>query len=273
MGLEMKRHAMTSIGWWVVDVVSRALEPDERTAVRGDLSETRATSGQALLDVLGLVVRRHTELWMDWKPWLALAGIVVPLGLLLGHLSNAWADGHAIYAWLYVNNWTWGFLDSPGARRDLLYTTMRFVLNGVTLVGWSWSAGFVLGSLSRRTSWVTVSLFCLAALGGALADDASNPNNPTSSSTFYSLIWPVLLPTLVVVVPSLAGLRRAHRAAALPLLHAIVWAVAVTLLTTRSAFSPGAGQLGFVALVLIWPVGYMVGAAGRHRWREPTASP
>lgn len=144
-----------------------------------------------------------------WKPWLALAGIVVPLGLLRGHLSNVWADGHAIYAWLYVNNWTWGFLDSPGARRDLLYTTMRFVLNGVTLV---------------------------------------------------------------VVVPSLTGLRRAHRATALPLLHAIVWAVAVNPLDDAISFQSGAGQLGFVALALIRPVGYMVGTAGRHRWRQPTAA-
>jgi hypothetical protein len=272
MGLEMKRRAMTSVGWWVVDVVSRALQPDERTAVRGDLIEARSTSGRALIDVLGLVTRRQIALWMDWKPWLALAGIVVPLGLLLGYLSNAWADGHAVYAWLYVNNWTWGFLDSPGARRDLLHTIMRFVLNGMTLIGWSWTAGFVLGSLSRRTSWVTASLFFLAALGGALGDDTTNPFNPTASSTFYSLIWPVLLQTLAVVVPLLAGLRRAHRAAALPLLHVIVWAVVVALLTTRSAFNPGAGQLGLVALALTWPVGYMVGIASWQRWRRRTAS-
>ena len=83
--------------------------------MRGDLTESRASGRRALLDVLGLVVRRRAALWMDWRPWLALVGVVIPLGLLLSHVSRWWADGFAIYAWLYVNNWTWAFLDSPGA--------------------------------------------------------------------------------------------------------------------------------------------------------------
>jgi len=90
MGDKVKRgSAMTA--WWVVDIVSRLLEPDEREAVRGDLTESGARGGQALRDVLGLVVRRQAALWSDWRPW---------------------------------------------------------------LTGWSWTSGFVLGSLSRRTLWV-----------------------------------------------------------------------------------------------------------------------
>lgn len=271
----MKRHAMTSIGWWVVDVVSRALEPDERNAVRGDLIEARSSSGRALLDVLGLVVRRQAALWLDWKPWLALAAIAVPLGLLLGHLSRRWADGSAVYAWLYVNNWTWGFLESPGARRDLLHTTVGFLLNAITLAGWSWTAGYVLRSLSRRTSWLTGSLFCLAVLGGTVGTDtiaARNPFNPAFASMFYRMVWPAML-GLLVVVPALAGLHRAHRVAALPFVQAIVWAAAVALLTTRSAFNLGGGPLVLLlALALVWPVGYMVGIASWQRWRRRTAS-
>lgn len=75
----------------IVDLLSRLLEADEREAVRGDLTESGASGGRALRDVVGLVVRRQAALWMDWRPWLALVGVVVPLGLLLSHVSRWWA--------------------------------------------------------------------------------------------------------------------------------------------------------------------------------------
>jgi hypothetical protein len=45
--------------WWLVDIVSRLLEADERDAVRGDLAESNASAPQALRDVLGVLVRRN----------------------------------------------------------------------------------------------------------------------------------------------------------------------------------------------------------------------
>ena len=80
--------AMRRISWWSVDLFSRLLEADERDAVRGDLTESGASGGRALRDVLGLVVRRQAALWVDWRPWLALLGVVVTLGLLLSHVSS-----------------------------------------------------------------------------------------------------------------------------------------------------------------------------------------
>jgi hypothetical protein len=70
---------MRRISWSSVDIVSRLLEADEREAVRGDLTEAGASGGRALCDVLGLVVRRQAALGMDWRPWLALRGIVAPV--------------------------------------------------------------------------------------------------------------------------------------------------------------------------------------------------
>lgn len=72
---------MTRICWWLVDVVSQLLEPNERDAVRGDLAESGETGGQALRGLLGLVVRRQAALWKDWRPWLALAGLVGPAAM------------------------------------------------------------------------------------------------------------------------------------------------------------------------------------------------
>ncbi len=64
------------------------LEPDEREAVRGDFAESGETSGQALRNVLGLVLRRQAALWKDWRPWLALVGLVAPLGVLLSLVAR-----------------------------------------------------------------------------------------------------------------------------------------------------------------------------------------
>src|SRR5260221_2332799 len=98
LGVEPGRGpSMTRIGWWLVDTVSRMLEPDEREAVRGDFAESGETSAQALLNVLGLVARRQAAFWKDWRPWLALVGMVPPLGGLLGLVARRQAGGNAIY--------------------------------------------------------------------------------------------------------------------------------------------------------------------------------
>lgn len=168
----------------IVDLLSRLLEADEREAVRGDLTESGASGGRALRDVVGLVVRRQAALWMDWRPWLALVGVVVPLGLLLSHVSRWWADSSAIYAWLYVNNWIWAYLDSPGARRDLFTVSANFFINCVTLAGWSWASGFVLACLSRRTVWLTGTLLCVVVVGGTIGSTTTARANPFNAAVF-----------------------------------------------------------------------------------------
>ena len=77
---------MTTLGWSMVDAVSQLLERDEREAVRGDLAESGESAGQALMDVLGLVVRRHILHWKSWRPWLAAFGLA-----LAGHAAAAGA--------------------------------------------------------------------------------------------------------------------------------------------------------------------------------------
>jgi len=109
-----RRSLVTAAAGWLVDQVSCLLDPDERAAVRGDITELGITSAQAVVEVLGLVVRRQAALWTEWGPWLALVGVAIPLGVLLGQLSWSWADGSAIYTFLYVNNWTWAYVESPG---------------------------------------------------------------------------------------------------------------------------------------------------------------
>jgi hypothetical protein len=105
---------MTRVCWQLVEILSLMLHPDERQVVRGDLVESGATGNQALRDVLGLVVRRQATLWMHWRPWLTLASLVVPLGMLLSVVSRSTAAGSAVYVWMYANNWKWGDLGNTG---------------------------------------------------------------------------------------------------------------------------------------------------------------
>ena len=159
---------MNRINWWLADIVSRLLKPDEREAVQGDFAESGETSGRALCGLLGLALRRQVELWKGWRPWLALLGLVIPLGLLLSLVSRMTADGSAIYAWMYLNNWTWTYVTNAGARIDLIRYGAGMAAEFLALASWSWTGGFLLGTLSRRTIQANVSLFCMVLFLGEI---------------------------------------------------------------------------------------------------------
>jgi len=60
---------MTGIGWPLVELASKLFDRDERETVVGDLLEANETTWQALLNVLGLVLRRQALLWKQLSPW------------------------------------------------------------------------------------------------------------------------------------------------------------------------------------------------------------
>jgi hypothetical protein len=286
------------MAWRLVDQVARLLEPDEREAVRGDLAELGVSGAHALWDVSGLVARRHARLWRDWRPWTALLGLV-PLGIVLSLVSSSWAHSYSIYAWLYVNNWTWAYLESSGSRRELFTVTTNFLAACVTLICWAWTMGFALGSLSRQTIWMSGALFSLVLLGGTLGSTPAAVLNPAHaeifSLTFYRVVLPVILPMVLVWLPAVWGMRKGIRPTALPLHQAMLWAAAVATLTLSAARSlemsviagwwfPLAGSPAAIArwewrgswplrllpLAMMWPVGYVVVTASWQRWRDRT---
>ena len=159
---------MTHFYWRLADLSSRMLKPDERDAVLGDQAESGVSGRQALRDLLGLIVRRQMALWQEWHSWLALAGLVIPLGALLSVVSRRTADGNAIYLWLYANNWTWAYITNAGARDDFLGHGTGIVISWVELICWSWTGGLLLGYVSRRTTWSNAVLLSFGLLLGAL---------------------------------------------------------------------------------------------------------
>ncbi len=152
---------MTRIGWTLADLAARLLEPHEREAVRGDLAECGASEWRTFREVLGLVVRRQAALWKAWRPWFALVGVVLPLGILLSHASRWWAVSSAHDISLYVRVWDWSYLGYPGWRREFFASVWSAALSAAALSVWSWTCGYMLASVSRRTVWVAATAFAV----------------------------------------------------------------------------------------------------------------
>jgi hypothetical protein len=211
---------MTRVCWWLVDSVSQMLDPDERDTVRGDFAESGETGGQALRGVLGLVARRQAALWKDWRPWLVLVALIVPLGMALSIASFRVADQSSTYLWLYVNNWDWALLRYAEFWYELRDSVAFIFMRCLPLVCWSWTAGFVLGSRSRRVVPVYGILFCLALVVGVLLgapryvaywSESIHPpaqNDPISALTFYRKALPLIVQVVLVAVPSVWGMLR-----------------------------------------------------------------
>ena len=205
----------------LVELVARMLEPDERDAVCGDLAEARATGARQLREITGLVIRRHAALWFNWRPWLALLGLAIPLSLVLSVFIRGVTEGSALYLWMYSAWWTPSFLTIPGARIDLASNVGLHLLSFVTLMAWAWTCGFVLSSLSRRTLWVNGSAFCLVLFAEfVVIPQYHHGNSAVFSLAFFRVVFPALLRTLLVVVPALWGMQAGFRRATLPLWHA-----------------------------------------------------
>ena len=222
----------SSLGWRVADRVSALLDPGERAAVCGDLMELGVDGRRALGDVLGLVLRRQLALWRDWHPWLAVAAVALPIGVLLSYASRWWFGiGGRYFVW-YVKGWSSAFLASPGARRDLLELAVGALLCCATLVVWSWTSGYVLGRLSRRAVWITGTLFCAAVLLGTFGTPTT-AREP--SLLYYRVVWPRTLQAAFVLLPALAGMKRGVRLAPLQLRSTVAGVITVALLTLWAA--------------------------------------
>ncbi len=297
---------MTRAQWWLVDKLSLALEPDEREAVCGDLAESEDITPRALVDLLGLVVRRQAALWMDWWPWLTLAALVLPLGVLLSLASERAASGSAIPIWMYLDNWTPTVLESPGSRSLLLSYAISILNRYLIVACWSWAVGLVLGALTRRTAPLQVVLLSLVVVFAGLVPSPDwraggfGPNAAVFSLAFYRVAFPLILQAVLVLLPVVWGMRQGRRLTAFPPLlrsSLLVFALAtVVVLAARSwglvlcswgsmqacmewnvregyavlAGVPTIRQIPLLPMALIGPVAYAIATGIWRRWRGRT---
>ncbi len=233
---------MMRVGWWLLSVLARALEPAERDVVLGDLTESGEGVGAATRDLLGLIVRRQVGLWLFWRPWLALFGVSCLAGLSLSRIVfrlNVDLYKHAAH-----------YATSLTAGQEVAFL---LCLAGALTV-WSWTCGFVLGSLSGRAVWLTWSVFYFVVLDSAWARFVLTGRiilrNPrTHEALLHSLqgtlrvlmatTLPLSIAALVCLFPALFGAFVGVRRRILTVHHAYLIGAVNTALTILTTWSTG----------------------------------
>ncbi len=148
----------------------------------------------------------------------------------------------------------------PGARRDFFRFVQTFALQCGALIAASWIGGAVLGALVRRAIATNAALFLIVLLGGydfmhwllRAVTPAFVPgiplartwffrasDNPLSvevfSSTFFGLVFPLLVPAALVMLPLIVGMRRASVSIAAPTLVVAALLGGSTIVTTAAS--------------------------------------
>ena len=234
---------MTGLAWRAVATVSNLLESNEREAVCGDLVECGEGAWRSLVDVLGLVIRRQSQLWKSWRPWVAGFGLVVPSSFSLMGLSFLVSE---VYLQL-THRLQSGILTDA--------SLFQLIFSFLLLVGWSWTGGFVVASISRRTLWISALLYCFPCLF------CLQEFHVPSMSKFCLLLF---------LAPTALGIRRGLRMVRMNINAALSVAVAITLLalpgwsraTAENWRHPSAWILN---CAVGWPAWYMVVVAIRNR--------
>lgn len=236
---------MTMIGWPLVELASRLLQPEEREAVLGDLAEVDESAWRGLLDVLGLFFRRQASLWKDARPWLAGFGVALPATFLLMNVSISVT---CTYQRLVFHKTLWGHWPTGNEGYPLLLCHIFL------LIAWSWTSGFVVGSISRGTVWVSAAL-CAASSVFCI--------------TVLCIASPSFLCIFLFLPPAAVGALHGLRMARIPAEPAFALALCVTALMI-SAWTNQA--LWILNWALVCPAWYLVAISARTRHARSTGS-
>jgi hypothetical protein len=263
----------------LVVLISGLLRPDERDAVLGDLAESQEGPAQALVSLLGLIIRQQAALWVDWRPWLALVGVVAIIGPRL--LSMAWAVSTPVFIDLQIF-WKYGSFYSSGLTPSEEIIT--FLSQTLGLVFWSWTSGFVMGALARRTIWISGTIFLaiwsypltLKWMLLLILHRGAKHGTPDLSVAIVMMMSQAALQFLFFLLPFAFGVRAGLRKLALSIPQAWGLTALMILMTALSvwtggwsgaavtrwatgAWNPSIGwQSRLLPLtVLSWPVAYL----------------
>ena len=180
------------------DVLLRSLDPAEREAVFGDFVELAMTDRQVVKSLAGLVIRRQLKLWREWNPWFVLVAIILPVCVSLATQSNPLSEGiwSRLVLWLHHGPTSYTGL-------TLAADWARSCFQSIALSTWSWTGGFAVGILSRKTIWVSGGLFFVLYVAFAIS----------AAPLFYPIFWlkwwawlPLLMIFLFVFLPAGCGL-------------------------------------------------------------------
>jgi len=235
---------MSSASWSLVEFASQLLARDEREAVLGDLAEVGESAWQGLLGVLGLVVRRQVLGWRSWRPWLAGFVVAMPSSYLLVAISGSVS---ATFQRLVLHKTV--ALAPTGHEGFLLLLCHVFLL-----IAWSWTVGFVIGSLSRGTVWISI-----AICTGMISYCAHHLVAGVLSKVFLTLFF----------VPAIWGLWQGVRISKITLRAAVSLGMTITGVMI-AAWSSAA--LWAPNWFLVLPVWYLVAMTWRQTAGNSAAS-
>lgn len=292
--------------WPVVLWLSRWLEQSEREAVLGDLIEYGGGGGGSIANVLGLVVRRRTAVFLEWKLWVAVLLIVLPLSYLLSAVARTAAGLGAAYSWMYLNNWDWALTRDAGFWYVLRETATQFGITCLVLACWSWSGGFLMGLLPKailrasRNAFIVllasfqfgeaparVFQFWMHFRGLPLSPPMPDVNAPITANVFYRVFCPWIVLAILVALPALSGIRQGRSLPSgwkMRVILPILAAISLLILLTQA---PGFGLLFGAAMrewlwrnrnavqmlpiLCCWPMFYFT-AVGFRRYRRGKAA-
>jgi len=130
---------MTRLAWRIIGVLALSLTPAEREVALGDLIESRTAAWCSLREIVGLVARRQLQRLNSWRPWVAIFCLALPASFVLMGTSVSVSSTIQRMRWQMV------------ATHDVLNClSIAFLLACA-----SWSAGFVVSSISHKTLWLT----------------------------------------------------------------------------------------------------------------------
>ena len=240
-----------NISWRTVELLGGLLEPREREAVLGDLLEEGQGAWRAIPEVLGLYLRRQATLWREWRPWVAAFGVALPTSFLLMGFSLS-----VSVAFLKIAG------HGEAAARAISPGFPLLAGHVLLLVGWSWTGGFLIGAVSRRTLWASLASYCAPCLFCLSRFHAQTLSK-------YCL--------LLFVLPAAAGILQGLRHPRLRLNTALAVALLLTALSLPARresgehwWSPHAWVLN---ATLTWPAWFLVATARRRQAQAASASP
>jgi hypothetical protein len=222
-------------------MAARLLEREEREAVLGDLMEARESAWDGVCGVLGLVVRRQALLWKSWRPWLAGFGVALPSSFLLMGASLS-------VSWSYQRLLCPELLKAAALTRGSGF--MMLLWQAFLLMGWAFTGGFAVGSVSRRTVWAS-SILCYSPCLFCLTRFRVQSLSPLCLFLF--------------LLPATWGVLQGLRSSRIRLNTALILAVALTILTIPAWnshgehwWSPPRWTLNWVLILPSW---YLVATA------------
>jgi hypothetical protein len=196
-----------------------ALEKDEREVVSGDLLEAHESPSASVFQVLGLILRRQIIHWADWRPWIVLTTVAIPLGVVLSQTAREFAGWSAVYSWMLVNNTDAALLRNAGFWNGALEYSWTIGKFGIVLFCCSWACGRLIAQLSRKARLSVGMLFLITSFFVNIigipsharaflvnTNDKYFPNGAVFALSFYRVWFPLIIYAITVLVPLFLGI-------------------------------------------------------------------